>query len=42
MAPWIFVGGVLLVGTIVGIGTAFFILATTGDGDEHDGQSGTY
>lgn len=40
MTAWIFVGGVLLVGAIVGIGTAFFILATASEGDEDDGQFG--
>ena len=42
MALWIFVGGVLLVGAIIGIGTALFILAPTSERDEDDGQFGPY
>lgn len=39
---WIFIGGVLLVGVIVGTGVAFFILATASDRGTDDGQPGSY
>jgi hypothetical protein len=41
-APWIFIGGVLLVGTIVGFGTAWFLATTYDDRENNDGQPGPY
>ncbi len=42
LTAWIFIGGVLLIGTIVGTGVAWFIVATANYGGQDDEQPGPY